>query len=44
VTLLLLVVADMLAGQRAMRRFETSFVVKRRLKASLALPLEQLSG
>ena len=32
---------DMLAGQRAVRRYETSFV-KRRLKASLALPLEQL--
>jgi DNA-binding Lrp family transcriptional regulator len=49
--LLLVVVADMeafnlftddlLAGQRAVRRYETSFV-KRRLKASLALPLEQL--
>ena len=34
---------DMLAGQRAVRRYETSFV-KRRLKASLALPLEQLAG
>ena len=34
---------DMLAGQRAVRRYETSFV-KRRLKASLALPLEQLGG
>ena len=33
---------DMLAGQRAVRRYETSFV-KRRLKASLALPLEQLA-
>ena len=32
---------DMLAGQRAVRRYETSFV-KRRLKASLALPLDQL--
>jgi DNA-binding Lrp family transcriptional regulator len=51
--LLLVVVADMeafnlftddtLAGQRAVRRYETSFV-KRRLKASLALPLEQLAG
>jgi DNA-binding Lrp family transcriptional regulator len=50
--LLLVVVADMdsfnvfaddlLAGQRAVRRYETSFV-KRRLKASLALPLEQLA-
>ncbi len=49
--LLLVVVADMeafnlfaddlLAGQRAVRRYETSFV-KRRLKASLALPLDQL--
>ncbi|HEX8261637.1 MAG TPA: Lrp/AsnC family transcriptional regulator [Allosphingosinicella sp.] len=47
--LLLVVVADMeafnlfaddlLAGQRAVRRYETSFV-KRRLKASLALPLD----
>jgi DNA-binding Lrp family transcriptional regulator len=34
---------DMLAGQRAVRRYETSFV-KRRLKANLALPLEQLAG
>jgi Lrp/AsnC family leucine-responsive transcriptional regulator len=34
---------DMLAGQRAVRRYETSFV-KRRLKASLALPLDQLGG
>lgn len=34
---------DMLAGQRAVRRYETSFV-KRRLKATLALPLEQLAG
>ena len=34
---------DMLAGQRAVRRYETSFV-KRRLKASLALPLGQLAG
>jgi DNA-binding Lrp family transcriptional regulator len=34
---------DMLAGQRAVRRYETSFV-KRRLKASLALPLDQLAG
>ncbi len=33
---------DMLAGQRAVRRYETSFV-KRRVKASLALPLEQLA-
>jgi len=33
---------DMLANQRAVRRYETSFV-KRRLKASLALPLEQLA-
>ena len=51
--ILLVVVADMgafnafadevLAGQRAVRRYETSFV-KRRLKASLALPLEQLAG
>lgn len=51
--LLLVVVADMeafnlfaddlLAGQRAVRRYETSFV-KRRVKASLALPLEQLAG
>ncbi len=51
--LLLVVVADMeafnlfaddlLAGQRAVRRYETSFV-KRRLKSSLALPLEQLAG
>ena len=51
--LLLVVVADMeafnlfaddlLAGQRAVRRYETSFV-KRRLKASLALPLDQLGG
>ncbi len=32
---------DMLAGQRAVRRYETSFV-KRRVKASLALPLDQL--
>lgn len=50
--LLLVVVADMeafnlfadevLAGQRAVRRYETSFV-KRRVKASLALPLEQLA-
>lgn len=51
--LLLVVVADMeafnlfaddlLAGQRAVRRYETSFV-KRRLKASLALPLDQLGS
>lgn len=51
--LLLVVVADMeafnlfaddlLAGQRAVRRYETSFV-KRRVKASLALPLDQLAG
>jgi Lrp/AsnC family transcriptional regulator, leucine-responsive regulatory protein len=51
--LLLVVVADMeafnlfaddlLAGQRAVRRYETSFV-KRRLKASLALPLDQLGA
>ena len=34
---------DVLAGQRAVRRYETSFV-KRRLKASLALPLEELAG
>lgn len=34
---------DMLAEQRAVRRYETSFV-KRRLKASLSLPLEQLAG
>jgi DNA-binding Lrp family transcriptional regulator len=34
---------DVLAGQRAVRRYETSFV-KRRLKASLALPLDQLAG
>jgi DNA-binding Lrp family transcriptional regulator len=34
---------DMLAGQRAVRRYETSFV-KRRLKASLALPLDQLAA
>ncbi|HEX8481310.1 MAG TPA: Lrp/AsnC family transcriptional regulator [Allosphingosinicella sp.] len=34
---------EMLAGQRAVRRYETSFV-KRRLKASLALPLEELAG
>ncbi|HEX9948398.1 MAG TPA: Lrp/AsnC family transcriptional regulator [Allosphingosinicella sp.] len=34
---------DVLAGQRAVRRYETSFV-KRRVKASLALPLEQLMG
>jgi DNA-binding Lrp family transcriptional regulator len=34
---------DLLAGQRAVRRYETSFV-KRRLKASLALPLEQLAS
>ena len=34
---------DLLAGQRAVRRYETSFV-KRRLKASLALPLEQLGA
>ena len=34
---------DLLANQRAVRRYETSFV-KRRLKASLALPLEQLAG
>ena len=34
---------DMLAGQRAVRRYETSFV-KRRLKASLALPLDQLGS
>jgi DNA-binding Lrp family transcriptional regulator len=34
---------DLLAGQRGVRRYETSFV-KRRLKASLALPLEQLAG
>lgn len=50
--LLLVVVADMeafnlfaddlLAGQRAVRRYETSFV-KRRVKASLALPLDQLA-
>ncbi|HEY0411611.1 MAG TPA: Lrp/AsnC family transcriptional regulator [Allosphingosinicella sp.] len=50
--LLLVVVRDMdafnlfadeiLAGQRAVRRYETSFV-KRRLKASLALPLDQLA-
>ena len=32
---------DMLAGERAVRRYETSFV-KRRLKASLALPLDTL--
>lgn len=51
--LLLVVVADMaafnqfadevLAGERAVRRYETSFV-KRRVKATLALPLEQLDG
>jgi DNA-binding Lrp family transcriptional regulator len=51
--LLLVVVADMeafnlfademLAAQRAVRRYETSFV-KRRLKASLALPLDQMGG
>ncbi|HEX8513061.1 MAG TPA: Lrp/AsnC family transcriptional regulator [Allosphingosinicella sp.] len=51
--LLLVVVADMeafnlfaddlLAGQRAVRRYETSFV-KRRVKASLALPLDQLAA
>ncbi len=50
--LLLVVVADMeafnrfademLAGERAVRRYETSFV-KRRLKASLALPLDRLA-
>lgn len=34
---------DVLAGQRAVRRYETSFV-KRRLKASLALPLPELAG
>jgi DNA-binding Lrp family transcriptional regulator len=34
---------EVLAGQRAVRRYETSFV-KRRLKASLVLPLEQLAG
>jgi Lrp/AsnC family leucine-responsive transcriptional regulator len=34
---------DLLAGQRGVRRYETSFV-KRRLKASLALPLDQLAG
>lgn len=34
---------DLLAGQRAVRRYETSFV-KRRLKASLALPLDQLGS
>jgi Lrp/AsnC family leucine-responsive transcriptional regulator len=34
---------DLLAGQRAVRRYETSFV-KRRIKASLALPLEQLAS
>jgi DNA-binding Lrp family transcriptional regulator len=34
---------EVLAGQRAVRRYETSFV-KRRLKASLALPLDQLAG
>lgn len=34
---------DVLGGQRAVRRYETSFV-KRRLKASLVLPLEQLAG
>jgi Lrp/AsnC family leucine-responsive transcriptional regulator len=34
---------DVLAGQRAVRRYETSFV-KRRLKASLALPLDRLAG
>jgi DNA-binding Lrp family transcriptional regulator len=34
---------DILAGQRAVRRYETSFV-KKRLKASLALPLDQLAG
>lgn len=32
---------DMLAGERAVRRYETSFV-KRRVKASLALPLDAL--
>lgn len=32
---------EMLAAQRAVRRYETSFV-KRRLKASLAMPLEAL--
>jgi Lrp/AsnC family leucine-responsive transcriptional regulator len=35
--------ADDLLGHHAVRRYETSFV-KRRLKASLALPLEQLAG
>lgn len=34
---------ELLADQRAVRRYETSFV-KRRLKASLALPLAQLAG
>lgn len=33
---------DLLADQRAVRRYETSFV-KRRLKASLALPLAQFN-
>jgi DNA-binding Lrp family transcriptional regulator len=34
---------DVLAGQRGVRRYETSFV-KRRLKASLGLPLDELAG
>jgi DNA-binding Lrp family transcriptional regulator len=34
---------SMLAGQRAVARYETSFV-KRRVKSSLALPLDQLRG
>jgi DNA-binding Lrp family transcriptional regulator len=51
--LLLVVIADMaafnafademLAGERAVRRYETSFV-KKRVKATLALPLEGLAG
>jgi DNA-binding Lrp family transcriptional regulator len=51
--LLLVVVADMaafnafademLAGERAVRRYETSFV-KKRVKATLALPLEGLAA
>ena len=34
---------DVLAGQRGVRRYESSFV-KRRLKASLGLPLDELAG
>lgn len=34
---------DLLVGEGAVRRYETSFV-KKRLKASFALPLDQLAG